>query len=287
MKLGDLAELVRAPAAITVPGDSWSGAAHAPAGAGGWLMPVSSTCLYWSGMAFNDWCDRAVDADERPERPIPSGRVTPGAALAVATGLGAAGVALSAAVGGRRALAVSLPLAALVATYDGVAKDSPVGPLVMASTRTLDVLLGAYADPARAWAPALAMGGHTVGLTTLSRGEVHGSTPAVAAAVTGATLAVAGGTAYAALRDPGSSTTGRVATTALAAAYAAVVGRAQARAVQDPSAATVRTATRTGIGGFTLLQGAWLARRGRLGAAALVVAGGPLLRAASTRLSTT
>jgi hypothetical protein len=66
-----------------------------------------------------------------------------------------------------------------------------------------------------------------------------------------------------------------------------VVGRAQAKAVDDPSAGTVRSATRTGIGGFTLLQGAWLARRGRLDAAALVVAGGPLLRAASRRMSPT
>jgi 4-hydroxybenzoate polyprenyltransferase len=195
MRWGDLAELVRAPAAMTVPGDSWSGAAHLPAGTGGWLMPLASTCLYWSGMAFNDWCDRAVDAVERPERPIPSGRVSPATALAAAAGLAAAGVAVSGAVGGRRALAVSLPLAGLIGAYDGVAKDSRLGPLVMASTRSLDVLLGAYAGPTQAWAPALAMGSHTVGLTTLSRGEVHGSTPGVAAGVTATTLAVAAGTA--------------------------------------------------------------------------------------------
>lgn len=287
MKMGDLAELVRAPAAMTVPGDSWSGAAHLPAGSGGWLMPLSSTCLYWSGMAFNDWCDRVVDADERPERPIPSGRVSPPVALAVAAGLGAAGVAISAVVGGRRALGVSLPLAALICAYDGVAKDSPAGPFVMASTRCLDVLLGAYAGPAHAWAPALAMGTHTVGLTTLSRGEVHGTTPGVAAGVTATTLAVAAGTTYSALRDPGASRRSKAVTALLATAYAAVVGRAQARAVADPSAGNVRAATRTGIGGFTLLQGAWLAGRGRLDAAALVVAGGPLLKAASKRMSPT
>jgi hypothetical protein len=65
------------------------------------------------------------------------------------------------------------------------------------------------------------------------------------------------------------------------------VGRAQARAVLDPTADAARTATRTGIGGFSLLQGAWLARRGRLGAAAVVVGAGPAYRALSKRWSPT
>jgi 4-hydroxybenzoate polyprenyltransferase len=66
-----------------------------------------------------------------------------------------------------------------------------------------------------------------------------------------------------------------------------VVGRAQARAAQEPTAEAARTATRTGIGGFSLLQGAWLARRGRLVAAATVVGAGPAYRALSRRWSPT
>ena len=81
MRAADLVELTRAPAALSIPGDAWSGAAHAATTGRGWAMPIASTCLYWSGMAFNDWCDRHVDAEERPERPIPSGRVSPDAAL--------------------------------------------------------------------------------------------------------------------------------------------------------------------------------------------------------------
>ena len=34
------------------------------------------------GMAANDWADRELDAVERPERPIPSGRVAPAGARA-------------------------------------------------------------------------------------------------------------------------------------------------------------------------------------------------------------
>ena len=170
MRGADLVELTRAPAAFSIPGDAWSGAAHAVAAGQGtraWAMPLASTCLYWSGMAFNDWCDRHIDAEERPERPIPSGRVSPGAALGVAAGLGAAGLGIAALLGGRSALAIGAPLAVMVVAYDAVAKDAAVGPLAMASTRGLDVLLGAHASPATAWQPALAMTAHTAAATTV------------------------------------------------------------------------------------------------------------------------
>ncbi|WP_210439710.1 SCO3242 family prenyltransferase [Nocardioides xinjiangensis] len=286
MRVADLVELTRAPAAFSIPGDAWSGAAHG-AGGRGWAMPLASTCLYWSGMAFNDWCDREVDARERPERPIPSGRVTPAAALGIAAGLGAAGLGTAALLGGRSAVAIGAPLAMMVVAYDAAAKDAPVGPLAMASTRGLDVLLGAHASPAAAWQPALAMTAHTAGLTWLSRGEVHGTRPGIAAAVTAGTLAVAAATAHAAHHDRDAGRAARLAGVGLAAAYAVVVGRAQARAAADPTADAVRTATRTGIGGFSLLQGAWLARRGRLAAAAAVVGAGPAYRSLSRRWSPT
>ncbi|MEV6706402.1 4-hydroxybenzoate polyprenyltransferase, partial [Micromonospora wenchangensis] len=76
--LADLAELVRAPAALSVPGDLVAGAAAAgvlgPRTAG---LAGASVLLYWAGMAANDWADRGLDAEERPERPIPSGRGDP------------------------------------------------------------------------------------------------------------------------------------------------------------------------------------------------------------------
>ena len=62
-RLADLAELVRAPAALSVPGDVLSGAAAA--GALGPRTPAlagASVLLYWAGMAANDWADRRLDA---------------------------------------------------------------------------------------------------------------------------------------------------------------------------------------------------------------------------------
>src|SRR5690625_4147629 len=133
----DIAELVRLPAALSVPGDALAGAVAA--GHLGWRtvpLAASSTCLYWAGMALNDYADRELDAVERPERPIPSGRVSPGTALQVAGGLTAASLGL-AAVAGRRALGVAVPLTAAVWAYDLLAKPTPLAPVVMASTRTL------------------------------------------------------------------------------------------------------------------------------------------------------
>src|SRR4029453_15162741 len=82
MRLRTLIDLGRAPAALWVPG----GGVPGPGGGG---VPTartaglacSSVCLYWAGMAANDWADRELDAVERPDRPIPSGRNPAPAAL--------------------------------------------------------------------------------------------------------------------------------------------------------------------------------------------------------------
>lgn len=284
----DLAELVRLPAALTVPGDAWSGAAWAgTATAGSGLMPLGSVLLYWSGMALNDWADRAVDAVERPERVIPSGRVKASTALGIAAGLGVGGVGVTAVVGGRRALRVSVPLAVLVATYDVLAKDSPAGPVVMASTRGLDVLLAAAAAPAGAARPAAAVAVHTAGVTLLSRGEVHGTTPARAGAALAATAGALGILASSIRRDAGTPTRHRRAAAAFALLYAARVGVAQARAAASPDAVTVRAATGAGIGGLTFLQAAWLAARGRFLPAVVVAGASPLFRRVAREVSPT
>jgi hypothetical protein len=278
--LADLAELVRAPAALSVPGDTLAGAAAigalSPASA---LMPLASVCLYWSGMALNDYADRDLDAVERPERPIPSGRISPETALAVAGGLSAAGIAMAAVAGGRPAARTAALLTAVVWSYDLVLKKGPAGPAAMAAARGLDVVLGAGGSARAAAAPALLVAAHTAGVTALSRGEVHGTTPGVAAAVTAATGAVAGLTA---LRSRGT-----VLPAVLAAAYAAAVGRAQAKAVSDPTAGTVRAATGAGIRGMVPLQAGLLAGSDAPRTAVALLAAAPVFKAASRRLSPT
>ncbi|GLY99124.1 SCO3242 family prenyltransferase [Actinoplanes sp. NBRC 103695] len=325
MRLRDLISLVRAPAALSVPGDVVAGA-----GAAGSLgAPVAglagaSVCLYWAGMAANDWADRELDAHERPERPIPSGRISAPAALGIAAGLTGAGLALAGAAGGRRALAVAGPLAAAVWLYDLKLKNTAAGPAGMALCRGLDVMLGASGSerPARAVPSALAVALHTYTVTALSRREVSGAEPRLAAVTLATTAALSGAVAVtgrlwtttaARSRDgvdsgPPSSGVGEgagrrsaqptlhrggrsgwrwAATAALAAGYAVKYGRAQAAVIGDPAASRVRAAVGAGITSLPSLQGALAARSGSPLAGLAVAAAAPLAGALARKVSPT
>ncbi|MEU2797946.1 SCO3242 family prenyltransferase [Streptomyces sp. NPDC007117] len=140
------AELLRVSALFSVPGDALAGAAAVGRrpGRGTALAIGASLCLYEAGMALNDWADRDEDAVDRPHRPIPSGRISPAAALGAAGLLTAAGLALAARAG-RPALTVATGLAATVWAYDLRLKHTKAGPAAMAAARSLDLLLGAAA----------------------------------------------------------------------------------------------------------------------------------------------
>jgi 4-hydroxybenzoate polyprenyltransferase len=299
MNVRDLVELVRAPAALTVPGDSLAGAAAAgwPFGRRTAGLAASSVCLYWAGMALNDYADREVDAVERPGRPIPSGRVRPGVALGLAAGLTAAGLGLAASAGRWRALAVAVPLAGTVWAYDLIVKATTMGPAAMAAARTLDVLLGAGPGGLRSAGPAaLAVGAHTLAVTTLSRAEVSGADRRLPAALLGVTGAVtlaavpwAGSSALkAAFRTPNvPKVTFKAFATTLLAGYAGTVGAAQLAAARDPTPPQVQRAVGAGILGLIPLQAALAARAGAPRSAALLAAAFPLARKLARRVSPT
>jgi UbiA prenyltransferase family len=269
-RINDYLELVRAPAVLTVLGDTLVGgsaAGHALSGRR-MILPIASACLYAGGMALNDYADRGIDARERPGRPIPSGRVSERNALTAAAALTLAGLGLSAAGGGRRAFAVALPLAAAIWTYDLLAKSHALaGALTMASCRALDVLMGAGSGHVR---PALAaagiMGGHTAAVTLLSRGEVEGTTTATASGVAAGTGLLAGavvaGSAVPRIRV--------VAVLAAAAAYAVRCGPAQLRAARNPVATNALEATKAGIRAMIPLQTALTLRQGNVAAAGVL-----------------
>ncbi len=275
--LRDLAELVRAPAALSIPGDTVAGAAAA-----GGLRPstpglaAASVCLYWGGMAANDWADRELDARDRPQRPIPSGRVQPRHALLTAAGLTAAGVGLAALTGGRRAAAVAIPLAATVWAYDLWAKNTAAGPALMAACRGLDVLLGASGGRMRQAVPAaLTVAAHTYTVTELSRREVSGASPALPLATLAGTVGVA---VAAADRGPG---------LLLASRYAAGYGTAQVRAAAEPTARRVRAAVGAGITELPSLQGALTAKAGSPAYGIAVALLAPLGRRLARKVSPT
>ncbi|MBO8197374.1 UbiA family prenyltransferase [Streptomyces smyrnaeus] len=269
-RLAAWAQLLRVSAVSTVPGDALVGAASAgrPPGRGTALAAGASLCLYEAGMALNDWADREEDARERPERPLPAGRIRPAAALTAATALTAAGLALAARTG-RLPLATATALAGTVWAYDLRLKHTAAGPAAMAAARTLDVLLGAAATPAPAVPPArseralrplgaaAAMGAHTLAVTAVSRRETEGGSPAVPLAALGAVGTIAG--LLARQRTP--------LTVAASATYAATATRPLAHAVLNPSPPLLQRAVGGGIRAMLPLQAALTARASEKGAA--------------------
>lgn len=151
------------------------------------LLAIASCLLYLSGMVLNDVFDADVDARDRPDRPIPSGRVSRRAAAIAGWALLAGGVLTAsllsyAANDGRPALVAAL-LAACVVLYDAVLKRTPLAPIAMGACRALNVLLGMslavpsadFADPhvrwvtPAAWLIAAGLGIYIVGVTVFAR----------------------------------------------------------------------------------------------------------------------
>lgn len=113
------------------------------------LLLLASGSLYLSGMVWNDVCDRKIDVEERPFRPIPSGRVSVRTAAVLGTLLMALGVCLvglsampSGAGWDDEAFALAVVLVASIFLYDAWLKHTWAGPLAMGWCRTANVALG-------------------------------------------------------------------------------------------------------------------------------------------------
>lgn len=143
------------------------------------LLLAAGVALYAGGVALNDAFDAGLDAEERPERPIPSGRVGLAQAFAFAAALLALGIACAWAVN-PTAGTIALLIAFGCVIYDGWAKHEPIlGPVSLGACRALNLLLGVSAAPALVpawtWLGAVPLL-YIAGITVASHGEVHGGT---------------------------------------------------------------------------------------------------------------
>ena len=118
-----------------------------------------------------------MDALERPERPIPSGRASVNEATLLGSVLLVVGVLAAAQVSLLSAgIATCIAVAALL--YDALSKHhSVIGPLNMGLCRGGNLMLGVSAVPAilgEYWFLAVIPIVYIAAITTLSQGEVHG-----------------------------------------------------------------------------------------------------------------
>jgi 4-hydroxybenzoate polyprenyltransferase len=149
------------------------------------LILLASCCLYCSGMVWNDYFDLEQDQRERPFRPLPSGRISPGSAARLGTVLLVAGVGLATLAGalGEGFRVAPALLAALLAVnillYDGLLKRTGAGPVAMGTCRFLNVMLGLSALPGAPGAGgvllAVVVGVYIAGVTWFARTEAVAS----------------------------------------------------------------------------------------------------------------
>jgi 4-hydroxybenzoate polyprenyltransferase len=138
-------QIIRLPNLFTVPGDVVAGALLASATITELsLLPfaiLASLALYCAGLILNDLFDRDIDKKERPQRPIPSGNISPSQAIVAAALLIASALFFAYLAG---VLKLSIFLIVLIFFYNGAARKLPViGFLTLGACRGANLLLGA------------------------------------------------------------------------------------------------------------------------------------------------
>jgi 4-hydroxybenzoate polyprenyltransferase len=269
-------ELLRPPNVVTAIADVLAGyavAGRASPRALPWVL-AATVCLYAGGVVLNDFFDRGVDAVERPERPIPSGRVPAARAAALGGTLLISGV-VAATQAAPAAAGIAAGIGAFVLLYDARAKRHPIaGPVCMGICRGLNLLLGVSISGGalrEQWTLGLLPLVYIAAVTTVSRGEVHGGRKPVATfALISLTLVLAGLTTVAVR----SAAIGRLAALVLVAVLAYRVLPPFWQVRKNPQPATIRRAVKTGILSLVLLDATiGAAYAGPLYAAIILAAG--------------
>lgn len=183
MRIKAYLQLFRIPNLVTSAGDVLAGifivsslsSGHSYNGL--YLLLLSTIMLYAGGVALNDAADAPLDSIERPERPIPSGKISRTSAFIWASLLLAGGALLAGAFH-YVSLAISVALVISIVLYNLWAKKYAIpGTVVMALCRFLNLWLGFSFLPEFfgdvAWLALLPFS-HIIAVTALSRGENHG-----------------------------------------------------------------------------------------------------------------
>jgi hypothetical protein len=177
----DWLALARVSNLPTVVSNTIAGAALA--GAGGKTATIAVVAgamalFYTAGMLANDVLDLEVDRRERPERPLPAGRISLRAAVVATVALFATGEALLLAVDAGAAVA-GLGLIATILVYDAWHKGNALSPVLMGLCRGLVYVVAGLAVAGAvtgvAWGAAGLMLLYIVGLTQVAKAEGQGA----------------------------------------------------------------------------------------------------------------
>lgn len=152
-----------------------------------WVPAVAVSLFYIAGMMLNDLFDLKIDRQERPDRPLPSGRVNPRAAAVVTALLFVIGwllIAVFCSIGKDWGLwpkppilLVTTLLIAAIVGYNWLHKKFAASIVMMGASRSLVYITAACTVPWSlsnthpVWMLAVVLGLYTIGITVIARGE--------------------------------------------------------------------------------------------------------------------
>ena len=146
------------------------------------LLSISTFSLYGGGVVFNDVFDAELDAIERPERAIPSGKVTKQSATILGISLLVIGIFCASLVS-FESMIIAFSVAVLALVYDKFGKHHPfLGPINMGLCRGGNLLLGMsvmMSSLHQFWWIGVIPVLYIAAITMISRGEVHGGNQSI------------------------------------------------------------------------------------------------------------
>lgn len=233
------------------------------------LLCIATVGLYGGGVVFNDVFDAELDAVERPERPIPSGRVSKLKAKILAIFLLSVGCLTALMVSFTSAyIAVLIVASALL--YDRWGKHQKfIGPINMGFCRGLNLLLGISILPAMvlpyrglALVPII----YIAAITMISRGEVHGGKKTTLYFAAFLYSLVIGCILYFAWLQAT-----LLYTIAFIVAFAVMIFQPLFKATKEPVGSNIGKAVKAGVLALIFMNAAWAAAFGELYLAIFVV----------------
>ncbi|MBW3634860.1 MAG: UbiA-like protein EboC [Armatimonadetes bacterium] len=210
-----------------------------------WLL-LATAGLYGGGVVLNDVFDAKLDAIERPERPIPSGRATLHGAILLGLVLLVLGIG-AAFMSSRLSGILAVVIAGCVLVYNAWGKHQPlIGPVNMGLCRGLNLLLGVSAAPTLLgdrWYLALLPIIYIASITLVSRGEVSGGSSGTGLLA----LALLGSILLGLLALGFTSVFSALAALPFGLLFAWLVLPAFWRAYREPSPSVIRIAVKAGV----------------------------------------
>lgn len=233
-----------------------------------WLC-LSTIGLYAGGIVFNDVFDAELDAVERPERAIPSGKISIKAAVIFGVILFAVGV-FSAFMVSILSGVLAVVIVLLCLLYDKFGKHhSFFGPINMGLCRGVNLLLGMsiLAEAVHIWYglavfPVI----YIAAITMISRGEVHGGGKNVLYFAALLYVLVSSGQLYMAhISDT------PYLTAFFVALHLVLIFKPLLRAIQNPIGPNIGKAVKAGVLSLIVMDAAWVSVSGNIYMAVLVL----------------